>query len=130
SPTNAVAWLPTNLVFHEKLVCFPREEDWFFAVMQSWLHWEWARLYTSTLGATTLNYSPSACFETFPFPHPTQALSDIGATYDQHRREVMLKRKEGLTKTYNRFHDPSEQATDIRRLRSLHVALDETVAVA
>ena len=33
----------------------------------------------------------------------------------------------GLTKTYNRVHDPDEQADDIVRLREIHVALDYAV---
>src|SRR5260370_30329793 len=40
----------------------------------------------------------------------------------------MLARQEGLTKTYNRFHDPEERAEDIARLRELHREMDEAVA--
>jgi hypothetical protein len=130
SPTNAVAWLPPTIVFHEKLVCFPDDSDWFFAVMQSWLHWEWVRLYTSTLGATTLNYSPSACFETFPFPARTTGLEDAGKRYDAVRRELMRSRREGLTATYNRFHDRAETLEDISALRALHIEMDQAVAAA
>ena len=39
----------------------------------------------------------------------------------------MLRRQEGLTQTYNRFHNPQENAPDIARLRALHTVLDETV---
>ena len=39
----------------------------------------------------------------------------------------MLDRQEGLTKTYNRVHDPDEHADDITRLRELHVELDYAV---
>ena len=39
----------------------------------------------------------------------------------------MLDRQEGLTKTYNRVHDPDEHADDIARLRELHVELDYAV---
>jgi hypothetical protein len=42
----------------------------------------------------------------------------------------MLARQEGLTKTYNRFHDRGEQSADIARLRALHVELDQAVAAA
>jgi hypothetical protein len=42
----------------------------------------------------------------------------------------MLARQEGLTKTYNRFHNPDEIAPDIQTLRDLHVEMDNTVAVA
>ncbi|MDP9478799.1 MAG: hypothetical protein M3R38_24475 [Actinomycetota bacterium] len=42
----------------------------------------------------------------------------------------MQVRQEGLTKTYNRFHDPNEVAEDIERLRELHAEMDEAVADA
>jgi hypothetical protein len=42
----------------------------------------------------------------------------------------MLARQEGLTATYNRFHNPDERAADIARLRELHVAMDQAVAAA
>ena len=42
----------------------------------------------------------------------------------------MLDRGDGLTATYNRFHDPNETADDISRLRELHVEMDNAVAAA
>jgi hypothetical protein len=42
----------------------------------------------------------------------------------------MLTRQEGLTKTYNRFHDPHETSADIVHLRQLHKEMDEAVACA
>jgi hypothetical protein len=42
----------------------------------------------------------------------------------------MFSRKEGLTKTYNRFHDPDEASADIKTLRQLHVEMDTAVAIA
>ena len=41
-----------------------------------------------------------------------------------HRQGLMQSRQEGLTKTYNRFHNPEESAEDIERLRELHVEMD------
>ena len=49
--------------------------------------------------------------------------------YDTLRR-TMLCRSEGLTKTYNRFHDPDDTSADIHRLRELHVEMDQAVAAA
>src|SRR5262249_36580928 len=43
------------------------------------------------------------------------------------RAALMVKNDEGLTKTYNRFHDPDEHSDDIRRLRELHAAVDRAV---
>jgi hypothetical protein len=42
----------------------------------------------------------------------------------------MIARNEGMTKTYNRFHDRSENAEDIQRLRELHAAMDRAVLEA
>ena len=39
-------------------------------------------------------------------------------------------RQEGLTKTYNRLHDPGEFSADFVRLRELHVEMDRAVAAA
>ena len=39
----------------------------------------------------------------------------------------MVKNNEGLTKTYNRFHDPNERSADILKLRELHAAMDRAV---
>jgi hypothetical protein len=36
-------------------------------------------------------------------------------------------RRQGLTKTYNRFHDPDERSPDIFKLRELHAAMDRAV---
>ncbi len=42
----------------------------------------------------------------------------------------MLANREGLTKTYSRFHGPDETSADIQKLRQLHVEMDNAVAVA
>jgi hypothetical protein len=39
----------------------------------------------------------------------------------------MIRNNEGLTKTYNRFHDPEERDPDILRLRELHSEMDRAV---
>jgi len=74
-----------------------------------------------------LRYSPTDCFETFPFPELTDELEQIGVSYHEFRREIMLNRQEGLTQTYNRFHNERESAPDIARLRELHIAMDFAV---
>ena len=39
----------------------------------------------------------------------------------------MVRNDEGLTKTYNRFHDPYENDPEIAKLRELHAAMDRAV---
>ena len=58
-----------------------------------------------------LRYTPSDCFETFPFPADFEtdpALEAAGKEYYEFRAALMVRNNEGLTKTYNRFHDPDE----------------------
>jgi hypothetical protein len=130
SPTTAFNFSSTGIVFAHKLIVFSLDKPTSFIVLQSSIHREWAYNFSSTLGGVTLNYSPSDCFESFPFPEETDGLEKIGEQYHAHRQSIMLTRQEGLTKTYNRFHDPEESSADIRRLRELHQEMDEAVARA
>jgi hypothetical protein len=80
-----------------------------------------------------LRYAPSDCFETFPFPvgfETSPALETAGHAYHEHRAALMVARNEGMTKTYNRFHDSGETAEDIQRLRDLHAAMDRAMLEA
>ena len=133
SETHAPVFVPKGLVYSEATVVFTFDDYFHFAVMQSSLHEHWVRRYASTLKGD-IRYSPSDVFDTYLFPEvsrsTSQFLADLGETYHEHRRQIMLDRQEGLTKTYNRFHDPDETAADIQRLRELHVEMDTAVAAA
>lgn len=137
-------FVPSNFVYMHKLTVFPMEKWLVCALLQSTMHEIWTREFSSTL-ETRLNYSPADCFETFPFPTPDPSdhcsadasystqfptLNTIGETYYIHRQAVMRDRQEGLTKTYNRFHDANETASDIQKLRELHSSMDQAVAAA
>ena len=47
-----------------------------------------------------------------------------GRSYYDFRAALIVRNNEGLTKTYNRFHDPGEMSYDIVELRRLHEAMD------
>src|SRR5207244_8353397 len=68
--------------------------------------------------------------ENFPFPDNLEELENIGERYHYYRQSIMQDKKVGLTKTYNRFHNPQEIAEDIIQLRALHKEMDEAVAMA
>jgi hypothetical protein len=76
-----------------------------------------------------LRYTPSDCFETFPFPPAwnDNDLTQAGGALYSFRAELMVRKNEGLTKIYNRFHDPDERDPEIRKLRQLHDAMDRAV---
>ena len=125
-------YLPRKMVFSDRLVIFPLPSYAAFSTLQSRTHELWALFFGSSL-EDRLTYTPSDCFETFPFPagweaHPN--LEAAGAEYYQHRARLMVEADEGLTATYNRFHDPDEQGPEIARLRELHAAMDRAVLAA
>jgi hypothetical protein len=124
----AVVFVPTNQVLSQRLKVFKYKEFAAFSLLQSSVHEIWARRKSSTL-EDRLSYSNSDAFATFPIIFSPR-METIGETYHEHRRQIMLSRQEGLTATYNRFHNPEEGAGDIVRLRELHIEMDTAVASA
>jgi hypothetical protein len=129
SKTVQPVLLPNDTVFNQKTVVFAYDDDAHFGLIASGPHYWWTLTYSSSL-RSDLNYAPTDCFETFPQPELTDHVSQIGAALDAHRRQLMLNRWEGLTATYNRVHNPKEEAEDIAKLRELHVQLDYAVLAA
>lgn len=116
-------------VFSHKLVVFPFRNNAAFAILQSQCHQSWAYFLGSTMKDDPV-YTPSDCFETFPFPpnwESNPALEAAGKAYHEFRAALMVRNNEGLTKTYNGFHDPEESDPDILHLRELHAAMDRAV---
>ena len=125
----AFTFLPEEMVYAESLIVFPLDTHAAFCALQSRPHEIWARFFGSSM-KDDLRYTPSDCFETFPFPdgwetHP--ALEAAGETYYTFRAALMIENDEGMTKTYNRFHDPHERDPGIAELRRLHSAMDRAV---
>jgi len=102
------SFVPKNQVFSEQLVVFSFDDFCFLALLQSSIYTSWAWEYCSTMRDAGIRFSPTDGFETFPFPENTDTLETIGETYYTHRQTIMQTRQEGLTKTYNRFHDPTQ----------------------
>lgn len=126
-----LAWerYESEVLFDQKLIAIPFGDFAMFSLLQNSLHEKWAIRYGSTLETRPV-YAPTECLATFPFPKNYSNLDTIGEKYHSHRQSVMFFRQEGLTKTYNRFHNPNETSSDIDKLRQLHKEMDEAVANA
>lgn len=125
----AFTFLPSDTVFSEQLIVFPFAGNAAFCALQSRPHEVWARFFGSSM-KDDLRYTPSDCFETFPFPENWQehpALEVAGKRYYEFRASLMVQNNEGLTRTYNRFHDPNEKNAEILKLRELHAEMDRAV---
>ena len=117
TPHLALGFLTARTVFANTLDIFPYQTYAAFSVIQSRPHEIWARFFSSSM-KDDLRYTPSDCFETFPFlagweSHPT--LEAVGQACYEHRATLMIRNDEGMTKTYNRFHDPYEEDPEIDR---------------
>jgi hypothetical protein len=128
---HMIAELPSNMVFSHKMIVFALSTRSSFACLQATVHELWSRQFGTTFGSVdALTYNPTQVFLTFPFPQSFESLADleaVGCAYHDHRAALMVDRDEGMTKTYNRFHDPDERGEDIGRLRELHADMDRTM---
>ncbi len=78
-------------------------------------------------------YTFTDCFRDLSVSSGMAVRSDleaVGQAYYDFRATLMQQRGEGLTKIYNRFHDPNESDPQIERLRELHAAMDRAVLTA
>src|SRR5690606_29080828 len=117
------AFQPTDRVFSHALIVFPLPAYAHFGLLQSRIHEFWARLHGSTL-EDRLRYTPSDCFETFPFPDESALAADspleaIAGRLYKKRADYMVATDQGLTKTYNALTDPANTDPAIDELRRL-----------
>jgi len=131
SKYTAIEVASSKIVFMHKLAVIAIHSYQVFEILNSTIHNIWSWKYSSTLGSGTLNYSPTDCFETFPFPQnltksQEEQLNRLGESYHEHRKQLMLSIQLGLTKTYNLFHaqslrsiTPEEEQLDDKALQKL-----------
>jgi hypothetical protein len=115
--------VPTGQVFSNALGIFATDDTAMLALLSSAPHYWWAVSRASTM-KTDLRYTPSDVFEKFPLPALSSELRELGDAPDTFRRDVMLARNSGLTKTYNLVFDPTVSDADIVELRRIHREID------
>jgi len=67
-----LTWMSIPTLPDHQVFVFARNDDYFFGVLHSRFHEVWA-LKQGTRLETRPRYTPTTCFETFPFPRPTPA---------------------------------------------------------
>jgi hypothetical protein len=129
SKTAMPVVVPTGQVFSHKVVVFATDDPAMLATLSAAPHYWWARNRSSTL-KTDLSYTPSDSFQTMVLPRATEEMRQLGERLDAYRRELMLRRRSGLTATYNLVNDPACQDEDIVELRAIHRVIDGAVCRA
>ena len=105
-------WLSAGVLPDHSLIVVARNDDYTFGVLHSRFHEVWA-LAMGTQLENRPRYTPTTCFETFPFPKPTdeqrEAIAEAAGELDRLRegwlnppnaKEAELK-KRTLTNLYN-----------------------------
>ena len=78
TPHHAFTILPTSMVFANTLAVLSLDSHAAFCTLQSRPHEIWARFFGSSM-KDDLRYTPSDCFETFPFPTAWEMSPDLEA---------------------------------------------------
>jgi hypothetical protein len=70
SKHRVFAWANSAILADHKTRAFGSSEDWFFGILHSRIHELWSRAVGTQLreSSSGFTYTPSTCFETFPFP--------------------------------------------------------------
>ncbi len=102
---GAFAAVGPGAVFSNQVVVVCRSEWRCYAQLSSTLHAVWAWRYGSSMGSSTLRYTPSSVYETYPFLHSSGTiLETLGCRHHEHRHLLMSSLWIGLTDVYNLFH--------------------------
>ena len=123
------------------LIVFARDDDYFLGVLHSRIHTLWAEVAGSQLreAESGLRYTPTTCFETFPFSRPDeeQRAAIAAAAYE------LNQLRENWLNPLNMLGEPALSSQEKRRrtltnlyndnstwLRNAHAKLDAAVADA
>ncbi|MFZ4436845.1 MAG: Eco57I restriction-modification methylase domain-containing protein [Syntrophales bacterium] len=126
---HCLTFAPKRQIFSDGIIIFAFSDFGSFAVLQSDIHFLWAKQQGSPRGGA-LRYKIKTCFETFPMPLTSLQIAYYGETLYEVRQRYMEASKEGLTPTYNKFHNPEILSCDIQEIRGLHIEMDKAVVSA
>jgi type II restriction/modification system DNA methylase subunit YeeA len=137
-------WLEKPTLPDSALIAFATGSECFFGFLESRFHEVWTRAQGTQVRdrETGFRYTPTSCFETFPFPEPTEsqteAVADASRELDQLRerwlnppewvREVILEFPGAFDGPWTRYvHNPDAHGIGTVRYPRL-VARDEDAA--
>jgi hypothetical protein len=122
------SWQTPDVCPSDLTVIFAFEDDYAMGILTSVVHQTWARTESSTL-RVDLRYTPTTCFETFPWPQPDaeqrERIGALAAELVVARQAITVRESIGLTAFYNAVDEGAWQ-----EVGALHKRLDEAALVA
>lgn len=132
------AWIDGDVLPDATIIVFASDDDYFFGVLHSRIHTLWASG-TGTQLEDRPRYTPTTCFETFPFPKPTDEQRDAIAN----AAAELNRLRENWRNPADMFGNPTLNSDQLRRrtltnlyndyptwLANAHVKLDAAVSEA
>jgi len=131
--------IESNFIFSNAINILVDDKYFNLAILQSNIHESWVWKFASKL-KNDLRYTPSDCFDTFPFPQNILKRAEVeiekfGEKYHEFRKQLMIDLQLGLTKTYNLFHDRDctsnnlEKVKDIREFKQANMQIELKEAI-
>ncbi len=136
---RAFVWLEPILLPGDALTVIARSDDYTFGILNSAVHVTWALAMGTWLGkGNDSRYTPTTCFETFPFPHPSETqhaeVEKWAKFLDKVRRQLLEADKtRTMTGLYNdvaKLRESRNSTQPVFGLLTAHERLDAAVAVA
>ena len=132
------AWLPGGALPSNSVIAITSDQDFVFGLLHSRIHTAWASAMGTQLESRP-RYIVSTCFETFPFPEPTDEQRNAIAAAAARLNEL----REGWLNPVDADGNPALNAKDLRQrtltnlynrrpkwLANAHDTLDQAVAAA
>ena len=104
------AWIPNDTLPSNSVIAIARNDDYFFGVLHSKPHLLWTSG-TGTQLEDRPRYTPTTCFETFPFPTPTDEQRAAIAT----AAAELNRLRENWLNPVDMFGGPALNADQLRR---------------
>jgi hypothetical protein len=132
-------WVNVNVLPGNKLALVADESDYMLGIVSSLAHRVWSLAVGSWHGVGNDSiYTPTTCFETFPFPHPSDVQRDEIAQWarqlDQTRNKILAcDYKLTMTKLYNEVEDlrvKRDSGHQAYPVLVAHEKLDQAVAAS
>ena len=123
------SFVTTNAIYTDALCVLADDSYSTFLLLQSGIHNEWARKYSSKL-KTDLRYSNTDAFETFPIYSIKNDIAldeEFALKFLNTRNKLKVHFDIGLTKLLNLVHDPNCTEHAIQKFRGMIKDLDEIV---
>ena len=115
-----MGFLDKNTVISNLAFAIYDAQLWLFGILTSKMHMAWVKSVGGYLG-TSIRYSATLCYNTFPFPKITEAKR---AEIEQAAEEVLIAREMHTEKTLAQMYDPDKMPVN---LREAHIRLDRIV---